>query len=234
MNWSKITTGFVYKLLVKEFGVVEINEVKNKIIKSKKQKESAELRNLKRRQKFLRKECLRLKNCGDEKGLMMLRTEYRQIRRTITKLLKFDKVKQSAKEEFKEQSKFNADHFRYCKGLVDDSCRAIPDLKAESVELYFKKTYEDERRDMVYTPPVGLTKPKTPDNAFQENAPTKEELRKCLKKKSNGSAPGPSGIPYWVYKKFYCLYEFLFGIFQRVHKQQKFRDPGDGLTWYCW
>ena len=54
---------------------------------------------------------------------------------------------------------------------------------------------------MTYEHTVNLKRPAYPFCPFKTNPPTKEEISVSLKGKRNGSAPGPNGIPYLVYKK---------------------------------
>ena len=47
------------------------------------------------------------------------------------------------------------------------------------------------------------------------------QFKLVLRKSRNGSAPGPSGIPYVVYKNLPCLAAILWPLFERVWKTKE-------------
>ena len=90
---------------------------------------------------------------------------------------------------------------KFAKKLFDNKQNPAPNFDAQKAQDFFKKTYADNIRGVAYEHPLNLKRPAYPFCPFKTNPPTKEEISVLLKGKRNGSAPGPNGIPYLVYKK---------------------------------
>ena len=89
--------------------------------------------------------------------------------------------------------------------------------KTQRQTLMLKKPrISDNIRGMTYEHPPNLKGPAYPFCPFKTNPPTKEEISVSLKGKRNGSAPGPNGIPYLVYKKVPFLLRHLSLILQEM------------------
>ena len=102
---------------------------------------------------------------------------------------------------FTNQKAFNTDHHRFAKTVFSETAAGSPTFDSTTCETFFKTTYSDEFRDITYQPLNGMPRPPPPHTRFKTGPPSWSEFSKMLKKRSNGSAPGPNGIPYLVYKK---------------------------------
>ena len=95
---------------------------------------------------------------------------------------------------------------------------------------YFKEIYSDLSRGMEYQHPPGMIRPENPKFPFKVDPPTEEEIRLSLRKKRNGAAPGPNGIPYVVYKKVPVLLQHLIMILQEMWPNFKLPQSKYGIT----
>lgn len=66
----------------------------------------------------------------------------------------------------------------------------------------------------------------TPGIELNISEPSWKEVQEVVKKARTGSAPGPSGIPYKVYKKCRMLLRWLWKLLQRIWKK--------GIIPLCW
>ena len=73
-------------------------------------------------------------------------------------------------------------------------------FSAEEAEDYFKQTYRDNNRDHVYTPLTQFDRPELPSHLFSLRCPTENELKRSVKRKRNGAAPGCNALTYVPYK----------------------------------
>ena len=101
-----------------------------------------------------------------------------------------------------------------------DNPSVKPELNPENTEKYFRETYRDEYRSHQYHILPGLERKPPPKEIFDSKPPVRQELRRFLRLKSNGSAPGPDGIPCVFYKLFPFAFEMLFLLLLRVFKEK--------------
>ena len=117
---------------------------------------------------------------------------------------------------FHNQKSFNADRNRFAKNLFNKSTSGVPDFDSDTCEDYFTRTYSDEFRDTSYEPLPGMNRPPPPIHPFRTGSPGWKEYWSVLKKRPNGSSPGPNGIPYIVYKKIAICAKILYIIICRI------------------
>jgi hypothetical protein len=130
------------------------------------------------------------------------------------------------KETFiRSQLAFNKDHFRFAKNLFNPATDPYS-IDKDETEAHFHSTYTDQTRDYTFSAPPNLARPPPPTFAFNEHFPSFPQFLKFLKKKSSGSAAGPYGIQYKVYKLFPCAAKKLYLLCARAHREK--RTPS------CW
>ena len=72
-----------------------------------------------------------------------------------------------------------------------------------------KKTYSDPQRDQSLEHIEGLIRPTEPTVSFDVSESKLSEVESFLKKARTKASPGPSGVPYGVFKKCKKLCHFL-------------------------
>ena len=91
----------------------------------------------------------------------------------------------------------------------------------EEVEEYLRQTHSDPQKGVDLGDNDMLPNPPPPASEFNYAQPTMSEMTEILKKARAGSAPGPNGVPYKVYK--YCptlarrLWHLIKVIWRRGH-----------------
>ena len=115
-----------------------------------------------------------------------------------------------------ECRRFLSDPNAFAKKLLNPPVEAKAAFAKEVADDYFKKTYSDPNRSFCYTPPPDLPRPKLPEHPFDTKFATFEEFSRICRKKSNGSAPGPNGIPYLLYKCCPKVRKVLWSLLNRV------------------
>ena len=152
----------------------------------------------------------------------------------VTKLLNILKTQETKEKhamDFRKQTKlFREDPYKFAKKLYDGKKSPDPMFDSETANNFFSKTYCDNVRGTKYSHPPGLQAPNLPLFPFKENPPTTEEINSALRKKRNGAAPGPNGIPYLVYKKVPVLLHHLTLILQEMWPNYGLPQSGCGVT----
>lgn len=69
------------------------------------------------------------------------------------------------------------------------------------MDKYLSVTYSDSAREQDLGPCSNLITPPEPIMAFSLKEPTLREIEEIVKAARTSSAPGPSGVPYAVYKR---------------------------------
>jgi len=95
-----------------------------------------------------------------------------------------------------------------------------PSFSKEEAQQYFEKTYRDEQRNYVYSPPPELQRPDIPSWMFSLRCPTENELKKSVKRKRNGAAPGLNQLTYVPYKKCSGIMKFVLKLGQKIWKSK--------------
>ena len=76
-----------------------------------------------------------------------------------------------------------------------------PDCTVAEAEDFFVSRYTDKDRNKLLSFPDFIKIPLDPKRKFDTSTPTDEEIFGYIRSRRNGSAPGPDGIPFIVYKK---------------------------------
>ena len=71
----------------------------------------------------------------------------------------------------------------------------LPAFDRRTADDYFNQTYMESARDCQYLPPAGISRHELPSHALNLDFFTFDAFSAMCWKKSNGSAPGVSGVP---------------------------------------
>jgi len=121
----------------------------------------------------------------------------------------------------RECSRFLQDPNQYAKRLLAPAVKAKVAFSKEVADSYFNNTYRDSKRSYCYQPPLQVPRPAAPESPFPVDFVSFEEFSEICWKKSNGSAPGPNGIPYLLYKRCPQVRRLLWQICGRVWRERK-------------
>ncbi|KAL4001244.1 hypothetical protein ACER0C_006543 [Sarotherodon galilaeus] len=89
------------------------------------------------------------------------------------------------------------------------------------VDHYLKETYSDECREQDLGLCQALINPSTPEQEFDGEEPSWKEIQEVVKRARASSAPGPSGVPYKVYKNCPRLLTRLWKILRVIWRRGK-------------
>ena len=133
--------------------------------------------------------------------------------------------------DFRKQTKlFIEDPYKFAKRLYNGGKSPAPAFDQEKANDFFSRTYSDNVRGKKYPHPPGLPTPDLPVFPFKDSPPTADEIKSALRKKRNGAAPGPNGLPYLVYKKVPVLLHHLTLILQEMWPNYGVPQFGCGVT----
>ncbi len=204
-------TDLVRDTLVKECGLKP--ERKHNTTSQKPPKHTkahTKLRAQKRKIRCALKKAIREK--ADKKYIAKLHFIRRKIIRSLNRIRKYENHINKTKELFKNQTAFNKNPHRFSKKLFSDTISGKPDFSADTCEDFFRDTYSDEFRDTTYQPLPDMPRPPLPKYYLKKGPPSWHEFSTMLRKRSNGSSPGPNGIPYAVYKNIIACARYLLSI----------------------
>ena len=179
------------------------------------------LRKRKRQCKAARKALLKagLKDSPEEE---IIRKEWFSLVRQHNKLRAALAKKELARGKLKAEKAFRADPHKFAAKLFNANQQAgQPAFSADDAQQYFAKTYRDERRDHSYVPLPEFNRPQIPAHLFSLRCPTASEIRKSVRRKRNGAAPGMNALTYVPYKKCAALMKFLINLGHKVWKSQQ-------------
>ena len=201
------------------------DQTKTKTTKRKqKDPDKKKLRQLKRDLKKKWKNKKSDENIGD------LKKQFFKVTRLLN-ILRTQEEKDKQAKDFRKQTKqFREDPYKFAKKLYNDTKSPVPAFDQEKAYRFFSETYSDNARGRKYAHPPGLPKPSLPSFPFKESPPTADEIELALRKKRNGAAPGPNGVPYLVYKKVPVLRHHLTLILQEMWPNYGIPQSGCGVT----
>ena len=94
----------------------------------------------------------------------------------------------------------------------------------EEVEDHLRRTHSDPHRDEQLEDHPRLLQLDEPNEPFDESEPRLSEVRDVIKKARAASAPGPSGVPYKVYKKCPALTKILWKLIRVIWRRGRLTD----------
>ena len=111
---------------------------------------------------------------------------------------------------------FCANPFAFGKKFFTSRNSAQPEFTLEEAHRHFSNTYADPDRTSDYNDFPDAPDLMPPSVPFPKQTPSFEEFGNCVRRSRNGSAPGPNGIPYVVWKYCPSLKRRLYTICQKV------------------
>lgn len=145
-------------------------------------------------------------------------------REKLIALRKAERLRKNRKERSKRVAQFTSKPFAFLKRLYADKRSGRLQASRTETEQYLKTTYGDPDRELDLGVHPNLISPDEPTTPLDGSLPKLSEVRELLKKARSGSAPGPNGLPYKVYKQCPRLTTRLWKLLVMVWKRGELPD----------
>ena len=208
LNWMMTT---IYQYGSEKYGVIE-KKVQSQEARGQSRHQKGikgirkELRALTKRWKVVNKN-------GDQLEIMGINELRDQHRQRLKKLRKVEHLKKRRKLKERQRKQFFDDAFKFIKGLSDSAKSGTLNVGREDLEEHLKCTYLDSLHKEELGSMSGLINPIEPSVPCNLSEPKLSDVEKYLKKARTASSPGPSSVPYAVFKKCssirHALWEML-------------------------
>ena len=139
----------------------------------------------------------------------------------MIKLRRAESTRRARKRRAKARSQFVKNPFQFTKKLLGQERSGSLERQKTEVEEYLKDTHSDPDReeDLGHCPKIIPLE--EPGLSFNCKEPSWKEVKEVVRKARGKSAPGPSGIPYKVYKNCPSLLKLLWQMLRAVWKKGK-------------
>ncbi|XP_052234917.1 uncharacterized protein LOC127847189 [Dreissena polymorpha] len=212
-------TNLVYTVGKERFGLTIQKTTKKPVQMNRRQRQikgvRSELKVLRRRYRHAREE--------EKPGLKQLRDSQTE---QLLNLCKAEQLRGKRRKKAKRRAEFIANPFKFSNNLLDKEKSGKLESSMEEITQFLTETHSDDIRDV----PLGncqriepVPEPTTP---LDTKEPTLKEVSEEVQKARDGSAPGPNGIPYKVYKMCPKLLRRLWNLLKVVWRKGKVPD--------CW
>ncbi|XP_019639899.1 PREDICTED: uncharacterized protein LOC109481744 [Branchiostoma belcheri] len=207
--------GIVYNVGAERFGKKEAG-------KKGQQKERTNRRERERQQ--IRKDLRTLRKRwkeADQTEREALKKLREDLRGRLKSLSKAERSRAKRRERQRKRSAFISNPFGFTKKLLGAKTSGKLTCSKEDIEAHLRKTHGDDNREKPLGDLDGLPDPEQPTHEMDCSEIRLAEVKEVIKKARAGSAPGPSGIPYKVYKKCPKLARRLWKLLKVVWRKKK-------------
>jgi hypothetical protein len=215
----KSLSTIIYAVGKERFGITNNKPCKNIAQPNRRQKEIKKLREELRKLRKTFKKATTI----EKEGLKQLRDDHRA---QLLALRKAERIRTNRRKKAKKRAEFISNPYKFSKRLLDKERSGKLESSMEDIENYLKETHSDPMRDQPLGDCPRVEPVPEPTNALDSSEPTLREVQEVVKKARSGSAPGPNGIPYKVYKMCPRLVRRLWILLKTVWKKGKVPD--------CW
>ena len=194
------------------FGVVE-NKAKKPAVENRRACQIAKIRN------ELRALTKQYKTATENEKVAL--GEIREILKKKLKTLRnAENHRKKRKERTRKRAQFINNPFKFTSKMLGQKRSGNLKASKEEVETYLHETYGDAQREEDLGECPKLFDPGPPNECdFDEKEPQLQEVKDIIKKARAGSAPGPNGIPYKVYKQCPLLTRRLWRLLRVVWRR---------------
>ena len=179
----------------------------------------------------LRKELRTLKNQfkrASEEDKQALEELRNILRKKLKTLRRAEWHRRRGRERAKKRTAFIANPFRFSKQLLGDKRSGRLQCPREDVNRFLQNTMSDPLRGQDLGPNRALISPAPPTAEFKLTEPSLKEVEEVIKAARSASSPGPSGVPYLVYKRCPKLLRHLWKALKVIWRRGKVADQ-----WRC-
>ncbi|KAL3976498.1 mitochondrial import inner membrane translocase subunit TIM8 [Sarotherodon galilaeus] len=140
------------------------------------------------------------------------------LRKKLITLRRAEWHRRRGRERARKHAAFIADPFRFSKQLLGVKRSGQLECSAEEVNNFLHETMSDPLREQDLGPNKALINPAPPSVEFKLTEPSLKEVCEVIKAARSASSPGPSGVPYLVYKRCPELLRHLWKILKSTIK----------------
>ncbi|KAJ8360173.1 hypothetical protein SKAU_G00166980 [Synaphobranchus kaupii] len=130
-------------------------------------------------------------------------------------------------ERARKHAGFIVNPFGFTKQLLGQKCSSHLECSKEEIDHHLRNTYSNNAREQDLGNYRALITPPEPTSEFNDKEPTLKQVQEIVRSARTSSAPGPSGVPYMVYKRcprlLYRLWRILKVIWRRGKVAQQWR-----------
>ena len=177
---------------IERFGTVEVSQKKTYTMNRR----ATAIRSLRKELKDLTRQYKRARE-EEKAALSQLRSI---IRKKLTGLRRAEWHRRRARERTRKRAAFISNPFGFTKKLLGQKRNGQLKCSKGEIDSHLASTYGDDRRDDNLGPCPTLISVPDPTTSFNEKEPTLKEVQEAVSCARSSSAPGPSGVPYKVYK----------------------------------
>ncbi|XP_049337547.1 uncharacterized protein LOC125802987 [Astyanax mexicanus] len=189
---------------------------------SKPNRREARISQLRKELKALKHQYRKSGNQEEERpALVELRSILRQ---KLISLRRAECHRKKGRERARKRTAFVANPFGFTKRLLGQKQNGTLVCPKEEMDQHLCDTYSDRRREEELPPCRELIIPPDPSVQFNIKEPTLAEVRDAVRAARTSAAPGPSGVPYKVYKHCPRLLERLWRLIKVVWRRGKIVD----------
>ncbi|XP_061733213.1 uncharacterized protein LOC133536595 [Nerophis ophidion] len=146
------------------------------------------------------------------------------IRKKLITLRRAEWHRRRRKERSRRRAAFLANPFGVTKQLLGQKRSGRLACSKAEVDHHLKQIYSDGCREQDLGPCRSLINPPTPTLDFDGKEPGWKEIQEVVRRARTSSAPGPSGVPYKVYKNCPRLLHRLWRILKVIWRRGKVAD----------
>ena len=162
--------------------------------------------------------CYKEANDAEKAALSELRDECKL---KLKKLRQAENNRKQRKKRSKKRAEFISNPFKFSKKLLNDKTSGQLKVSKEVIEEYINKIHSDPQRNNKLPIQNRLSEVDLPTVMFNEKPITIGEMRAVVRKARAGSAPGPNGIPYKVYKNCDGLLVILWQVVKVLWRKRR-------------
>ncbi|XP_056097411.1 uncharacterized protein LOC130076370 [Rhinichthys klamathensis goyatoka] len=146
------------------------------------------------------------------------------IRKKLITLRRAEWHRRRRKERSRRRAAFLVNPFGFTKQLLGQKRSGQLTCSKAEVDHHLKQSYSDEYREQDLGPCRFLINPPAPAMDFDGKEPGWKEIQEVVRRARANSAPGPSGVPYKVYKNCPRLLHRLWKILKVIWRKGKVVD----------
>ncbi|XP_053183947.1 LOW QUALITY PROTEIN: uncharacterized protein LOC128367182 [Scomber japonicus] len=207
-NLTTIITSFA----VERFGVEEPKTSKSTYTKNRRAEEIHQLR------KELRKLTKQFKAADEEEKPPLAELQH-TIRKRLMTLRRAEWHRRRRIERARKRTSFLSDPFGFTKRLLGQKRSGRLDCSKEEVDHFLHNTLSDPDREQELGQQAALVDVPTPLVEFNISEPTWKEIQEVVTAARASSAPGPSQVPYKVYKRCPGLLRILWKMLRVIWRR---------------
>ncbi len=146
------------------------------------------------------------------------------LRKKLMILRRAEWHRRRGRERARKRAAFIANPFGFTKQLLGDKRSGRLECSREEVNSFLQDTVSDSLREHDLEPNKALISPAPPTTEFNLKEPSLKEVEEIIKAARSASTPGPSGVPYLVYKRCPELLRHLWKILKVIWRRGRVAD----------